>query len=214
MTLSGILYFHRITDNRISGTPHRNLGKFGELCGENAAMKVNFITTMWDEMGNPRSKSRAETREKELRDRSWNLMIDLGATTQRFNNSQSKAQEILRGILRKPSAATSRPRGDGADLREQLKERQATEAERLRIQKLLSQQKEEIERVREQAKESRLKAEAELDGELRRMKGLLDKTIDGIGVSPALSHLCCFLERAHIFCRLAYSSQHRRFWRA
>jgi len=37
--LAGIIYLHRITDNRMAGTPHRNLRMFGQLCGDQAVKK-------------------------------------------------------------------------------------------------------------------------------------------------------------------------------
>ncbi|KAF9036858.1 hypothetical protein BJ165DRAFT_1506484 [Panaeolus papilionaceus] len=46
--LAGVLYFHRITDNRMSGTANRNIRMFGKLCGSKAAEKVVLVTTMWD----------------------------------------------------------------------------------------------------------------------------------------------------------------------
>ncbi|KAI6102828.1 hypothetical protein F5141DRAFT_1132860 [Pisolithus sp. B1] len=48
--LSAILYFHRISDNRMAGTPLKNLRFFERLCGENATSKVTLVTTMWDEV--------------------------------------------------------------------------------------------------------------------------------------------------------------------
>ena len=47
--LSGILYLHRITDNRMAGTPLKNLQVFQKLCGRDALGKVYLTTTMWDE---------------------------------------------------------------------------------------------------------------------------------------------------------------------
>jgi len=58
--LSGILYLHRITDNRMGGAPQRNLRMFGRLCGDEPAKKVVFVTTMWDKI----STNVGEQREK------------------------------------------------------------------------------------------------------------------------------------------------------
>ena len=81
MTLTGILYIHRITDVRMSGTPHRNLRMFGELCGDKSARNVVLLTTMWDKA---RSIKEVENREAGLKERYWNVMIHHGATVERF----------------------------------------------------------------------------------------------------------------------------------
>jgi len=72
MTLTGILFTHRITDVRMSGTPHRNLRMFGELCGAKSARNVVLLTTMWDKARNPEE---ANKREAGLKERYWNVMI-------------------------------------------------------------------------------------------------------------------------------------------
>ena len=81
MTLTGILYIHRITDVRMSGTPHRNLRMFGELCGDISARNVVLLTTMWDKA---KSLKEVEKREAGLKERYWNVMIHHGATVERF----------------------------------------------------------------------------------------------------------------------------------
>ena len=44
-----LLYFHRISDNRMAGTLLKNLRMFEELCGKDALKNV-ILTTMWDEV--------------------------------------------------------------------------------------------------------------------------------------------------------------------
>lgn len=69
--LSGILYLHRITDNRMSGSPHRNLRMFGQLCGDQASRNVILITTMWDNI----EVEVGLRREKELREKFWKVRV-------------------------------------------------------------------------------------------------------------------------------------------
>ncbi|KAI6118648.1 hypothetical protein EV401DRAFT_1966179 [Pisolithus croceorrhizus] len=48
--LSAVLYFHRISDNRVPArTPMRILRDFQKLFGENDMSRVTLVTTMWDE---------------------------------------------------------------------------------------------------------------------------------------------------------------------
>ncbi|KAH7007523.1 hypothetical protein EDB80DRAFT_530557, partial [Ilyonectria destructans] len=46
--LGGVLYCHRITDNRISGSALRSFTLLKKLCGPDAAKFVILITIMWD----------------------------------------------------------------------------------------------------------------------------------------------------------------------
>ncbi|KAJ8118978.1 hypothetical protein ONZ43_g3888 [Nemania bipapillata] len=48
--LSGILYLHRISDNRMSGNALRNLKMFQNLCGQTALPNVILATTMWEKV--------------------------------------------------------------------------------------------------------------------------------------------------------------------
>jgi len=44
--VQGIVYLHRITDNRMSGSPNCNLRVMGDLCGDKGAAGVCLVTTM------------------------------------------------------------------------------------------------------------------------------------------------------------------------
>ncbi|PPR03712.1 hypothetical protein CVT24_007405 [Panaeolus cyanescens] len=78
----------RITDNRLSGNHVRNLRTFGELCGEAAADRVAFITTMWDV---------AEAQGKQE-----HPVIDCGAVMKKFDNTTDSAWEAVQLLLDKP----------------------------------------------------------------------------------------------------------------
>ena len=70
--LSGLLYFHRISDNRMAGTPLKNLRMFEELCGKNAFHSVILTTTMWDEVDG----ETGEERERELKEKyCWSVIL-------------------------------------------------------------------------------------------------------------------------------------------
>jgi hypothetical protein len=94
--LAGILYFHRITDNRMAGTPLKNFRIFEKLCGKHALSNIILTTTMWDKIDD----ATGQEREKELRGQYWKSMIELGSTTVRYRNTRDSAWEILGKILR------------------------------------------------------------------------------------------------------------------
>ena len=47
-TITGAIYFHRITDGKLTGTLRATLEIFKQICGENFYLRVAFVTTMWD----------------------------------------------------------------------------------------------------------------------------------------------------------------------
>jgi hypothetical protein len=94
--LSGILYLHRISDNRIAKSAVRNLDALKAMCGDEALRNVVFATTMWDEVP-PRVALR---REQELHKLFWRPMLDTGARAMRFVGSFDSAWEIIDAILR------------------------------------------------------------------------------------------------------------------
>ena len=56
--LNGILYLHRISDPRMSGTSRRNFNTFRNLCGDECLSNVVIVTNMWggvaEEIGDAR----------------------------------------------------------------------------------------------------------------------------------------------------------------
>ncbi|KAL4078024.1 P-loop containing nucleoside triphosphate hydrolase protein [Scleroderma citrinum] len=92
--LSGLLYFHRISDNRVAGTPLRNLNMFKELCGRDNFKNVVLVTTMWSEV----LEDVGLQREEELQNDFWKAMINLGSTTHRFHLTEESAWEIINAI--------------------------------------------------------------------------------------------------------------------
>ncbi|KAI6039632.1 P-loop containing nucleoside triphosphate hydrolase protein [Pisolithus marmoratus] len=102
--LSGLLYLHRISDNRIGGTPLRNYNMFKELCGKDNFKNVILVTTMWDEV----TEEVGSAREQELCSNFWRAMIALGSTTHRFENTTESAWKIINS-LSVPPLASRRP---------------------------------------------------------------------------------------------------------
>ncbi|KAI6117054.1 P-loop containing nucleoside triphosphate hydrolase protein [Pisolithus croceorrhizus] len=95
--LSAILYFHRISDNRMAGTPLKNLRFFERLCGENATSKVTLVTTMWDEVDSEVGKERL----KELKKSYWQGMVSRGSTTFECEDPQGSPMKLLQQIVQR-----------------------------------------------------------------------------------------------------------------
>ena len=95
--LSGVLYFHRISDNRMVGRPLRNLRMFEELCGRNAIQNVILTTTMWDEV----DEMTGCYRENELRSKYWKSMLERNSTTSRFLGTRESAVQSIQPLIDK-----------------------------------------------------------------------------------------------------------------
>ncbi|KAF5359590.1 hypothetical protein D9756_003428 [Leucocoprinus leucothites] len=96
--LDGILYLHRISDNRMAGTPLRNLDVFEKLCGPQAFSRVVMVTTMWDEV----EEDMGMRRENELISSFWRPMMSRGSETVRYLNTADSAWGILGRFLEGP----------------------------------------------------------------------------------------------------------------
>ncbi|KAI6104713.1 P-loop containing nucleoside triphosphate hydrolase protein [Pisolithus croceorrhizus] len=93
--LSAILYFHRISDNRMVGTPLKNLRVFEKLCGRDAMSKVTLVTTMWDEVDSEVGKERLE----ELKESYWKAMVSQGSATFECEDARESPMKLLRQIV-------------------------------------------------------------------------------------------------------------------
>ncbi|KAI6025177.1 hypothetical protein BKA83DRAFT_90419 [Pisolithus microcarpus] len=85
----GILYMHRISDVRMSGTSKRNFRIFRELCGESTLSNVLIVTNMW---GN------------RLSDKLFKPVLEKGARLLRHDNTEASAHAILRNLISSQTA--------------------------------------------------------------------------------------------------------------
>ncbi|KXN85567.1 hypothetical protein AN958_11134 [Leucoagaricus sp. SymC.cos] len=93
--ISGILYLHRITDVRISGTVLKNFDMFQKLCGTDFYRRVALVTTMWPDEPDRVTYSECRRREKELQENYWNVMITMGSRVYRFTKRAKSAERII-----------------------------------------------------------------------------------------------------------------------
>jgi hypothetical protein len=77
LLLNGLVYMHRITDPRISGTARSNIRLFRELCGAENLHKVVLATTFWAAI----DKDVGQQREHQLLDdpKFWKPMVEKGS---------------------------------------------------------------------------------------------------------------------------------------
>ncbi|RMJ09886.1 hypothetical protein CDV36_010488 [Fusarium kuroshium] len=98
--LAGIVYLHRITDNRVRGSSMKNLKMFQQLCGDEAFGHVILATSMWDTLEEA-SKDVGDQREQELMSRAefWGTMYKSGSQVARWLGNEQSAQSIVGKII-------------------------------------------------------------------------------------------------------------------
>ncbi|TDL17136.1 hypothetical protein BD410DRAFT_730453 [Rickenella mellea] len=100
IVLAGILYLHRISDNRMAGTPLKNLRMFEKLCGHDALKNIVLVTTMWDEIEDDGEEDVGSQREAELVEKFWKPMISQGSKHVRYHNTTDSAWNIIDDFLK------------------------------------------------------------------------------------------------------------------
>ncbi|KAI0091155.1 hypothetical protein BDY19DRAFT_856343, partial [Irpex rosettiformis] len=99
--LHGVIYIHRITDNKMTGTSIRNFQAYQELCGVNALSNSAIITTMWSRI-DPLLGNRYE-QELRSKDKFFKPAIDYGAKFIRHLDTEASAHDIIRELLSEES---------------------------------------------------------------------------------------------------------------
>ena len=179
ITLSGIIYAHRITDVRMAGTIHRNLRMFGELCGDKSAKNVVLVTTMWDKVS---SEEEASKREDSLGARYWNVLLYHRASVARFHNDQGSAWKIIDEVTGRNRTAVLLQE-EMVTLGKNLNETNAGKALYRDLQGLLEKQNKTMHLLAEKAEGAQ--TPEDVDAEINRLREEIDtllKEVEGMQV--------------------------------
>ncbi|PPQ79134.1 hypothetical protein CVT24_012566 [Panaeolus cyanescens] len=90
-----ILFFERITDNRMSGNKRRLLKVFKTLVGPDAASCVTIVTSMWNQLWTSQQLDAAEQRYEQLENEHWKDLLQKGAQMVRYDCTKTSAAEII-----------------------------------------------------------------------------------------------------------------------
>ncbi|KAK6349606.1 hypothetical protein TWF696_005890 [Orbilia brochopaga] len=92
--LHGIIYLHPISEIRMTNPATKNLEMFRKLTGEKNLKNVILATSMWDRV----TIEEGESREQELCNKFWSILLTFGARTARYGGTPESAHEIA-GML-------------------------------------------------------------------------------------------------------------------
>jgi len=93
--ITGILYLHKISDNRMTQPPLPHYQMFRKLCGEGFHARVLLVTTMWEKLSN---RDDGERRRKILREH-WGEMIDKGSAVVCHDGEKQSAWGVIKALL-------------------------------------------------------------------------------------------------------------------
>ena len=99
--INGLIYLHRITDNRMQGTNPKNLRMFKKLVGDSSLKNVVLATTMWDLV----TPEDGEAREADLKARYWDQLVRFGMQVRRLDRAGANwsiVDELMKNIDPQP----------------------------------------------------------------------------------------------------------------
>lgn len=99
--INGIIYLHRINDNRMKGSNLKNLRMFKKLVGMDYLKNVVLATTMWDCV----SREEGDVREAELKRLYWDELSKFGMQVRRLDEDGkdlSIVSELMKNIDPQP----------------------------------------------------------------------------------------------------------------
>ncbi|KAI6150060.1 hypothetical protein EDD17DRAFT_1739941, partial [Pisolithus thermaeus] len=144
--LTGVIYTHRISDNRMSGSVCKNLDLFSQLCGDKAAQCVRLVTTMWDKQ-KPENAAIWQERVSGLEGNFWEPLIRLGACHEQFLNTSESAWDIVNGLVQPRPSLALLVQEEIVDAEKRLNETSAGRALYTQFQRVLLEQKEMLKRL-------------------------------------------------------------------
>ncbi|KAI8945752.1 P-loop containing nucleoside triphosphate hydrolase protein [Xylaria longipes] len=175
MKLSGIMYLHPISDTRMTHHATKNLQMFQKLTGDKNLGNVVLATSMWDKV----SAEEGLAREKELRDKFWNLLIACGAKAIRYEGTPESAKAIARTLMAKKPFFVQLQKEMGQD-NKALRDTAAGQQVMMELVRMKEEHKRELadmeEMMRNTTTENKLVVEALKEHYQGRLKGL-EKTL-------------------------------------
>jgi hypothetical protein len=181
--LNAIIYLHRITDTRVTGTSSEFLRTFHRICGEQGLKNVILATSFWDDIS---SVGLGERREKDLTNTRnfWAQMIGKGSKVFRLKPGVDSKLKLLEHIASNCSKITLqmqteaaaeghdvRYTSEGRDRIAAFEKEMAEKTEMLRKERLEVERKNDLKYQKERRK--RQLEEQSYDKEVTRLKGNL-----------------------------------------
>ncbi|PPR04614.1 hypothetical protein CVT24_011742 [Panaeolus cyanescens] len=92
--IDGIIYLHRITDDRFDSGAANSLGIFKRIFGNTGYERVGLVSTMWNDVA-PWMKKNYEEKEEELKNTVWKMFLSGPKSKQAFVTRYDAADDYL-----------------------------------------------------------------------------------------------------------------------
>jgi len=172
--LAGIIYIHRISDERFTGISVRNFRMFRKLCGDSTLKNVIIVTNMWGKV----EEGVGKAREEELSGIYFKPAIDKGAQLARHHNTAQSSHDVIRHIMKNNPTPLQIQR-ELVDERKNIKDTAAGAAINEELNVLIRRHENEMNTLREEMrqalKEKDEETRKELEQETRRISEQMDK---------------------------------------
>ncbi|CAE6433778.1 unnamed protein product [Rhizoctonia solani] len=150
--LSGIIYLHRITDNRMGGASARTFNLFRKMCGTQTLKNVIIATNMWSNPPSDKQKSR----EQQLQSNFFREALEGGARMfRRDTRGRESAHSILRHLIGQ-APLPLRIDIETVDERKPLHETEVGQAVEVRLLERVNKQDEAIKEARRELEQAHL----------------------------------------------------------
>ncbi|KAL2809243.1 hypothetical protein BJX63DRAFT_435377 [Aspergillus granulosus] len=97
--IHGVIFLHRITENRVTGSARRNIELMKALCGPDYFPHVALATTHWSTTRESASKLRDRERLLQTQDAFFRPLLSGGATMFRHDDEAASACRIVRHLI-------------------------------------------------------------------------------------------------------------------
>ncbi|KAF2118943.1 P-loop containing nucleoside triphosphate hydrolase protein, partial [Lophiotrema nucula] len=124
LQFAGLVYLHRITDQRVAGSSRQSMRVFERICGEKNYPNVYLVTTMWNLLDPKTADKVGQSREKTLveKDEFFGSMSTGGAKIERDYGDQGSAREIIQQIVKQKSRFVTTLQQEMCDSKKKLVE--------------------------------------------------------------------------------------------
>ncbi|KAK1757083.1 hypothetical protein QBC47DRAFT_359555 [Echria macrotheca] len=109
--VSGVVFTHNITENRLTGSARLNLAVLAALCGPHFGPRIILLTTMWNKMPSAATRAECERREAQLAasPAHWGRLSAGGCSVLRFDGTTASALRVLDQLRGLPGAEETAP---------------------------------------------------------------------------------------------------------
>lgn len=166
--LTGIIYLHRISDNRVGGSGLRQMSMFRKLCGQRSMANIVIATTMWGHA----SRADAVAREQELMegDGFFKQMIRNGTKFMRQDCGEDSAAKIIDYFIKLKSKIVLDIQSEMVDKNKRLDETAAGQVVEAELVKLREKHEKELEELKHEMHDAISQKDTQLAAELQRVK--------------------------------------------